>query len=226
MTLSRFLRDYLYIPLGGNRKSPLARWRNLLIVMVLGGVWHGAGWTFLVWGGLHGAFLIVNHAWRGLVGRGARTSSALYRFFAWLLTFLCVVVAWVFFRAASLGDAFVIVRGMLGLNGIVLPTSYAAMFPLFGLDAEALGIRFGALRGVTNLHEMVVWFGCASVIAFALPNSQTFMRRYAPVLGRVDYAATVVQWRPRAGWCAVFGVVLFISIAHITRVSEFLYFQF
>jgi D-alanyl-lipoteichoic acid acyltransferase DltB (MBOAT superfamily) len=92
MTLSRFLRDYLYIPLGGNRKGPLRRHANLLATMLLGGLWHGANWTFVVWGGLHGLYLVVNHLWRqhfGRQGPPVPAVSALY----WLLTLLAVVVA-------------------------------------------------------------------------------------------------------------------------------------
>jgi len=66
MTLSRFLRDYVYIPLGGNRRGPTRRYLNLMTVMLVGGLWHGAGWSFVVWGGLHGLYLLVNHAWRAL----------------------------------------------------------------------------------------------------------------------------------------------------------------
>ena len=66
ITLSRFLRDYLYIPLGGSRLGAPRRYANLMITMLLGGLWHGAGWTFVIWGGLHGIFLVINHAWHGL----------------------------------------------------------------------------------------------------------------------------------------------------------------
>ena len=95
MTLSRFLRDYLYFPLGGNRKGRIRRHANLLIVMALGGLWHGAGMTFLIWGLLHGFYLILNHAWQAVrpadifVGR-------LWSGLSWMATFLAVVVAWVF----------------------------------------------------------------------------------------------------------------------------------
>ncbi|HUO53222.1 MAG TPA: MBOAT family O-acyltransferase, partial [Rhodoblastus sp.] len=113
MSLSRFLRDYLYIPLGGNRLGFLRRYSNLFATMVLGGLWHGAGWTFLIWGALHGAYLIVNHAvaaarerlgigWRGWMGP-----------FGWALTFVAVVVAWVFFRATSLEGALRVLHGMI-----------------------------------------------------------------------------------------------------------------
>ncbi|WP_413770298.1 MBOAT family O-acyltransferase, partial [Vibrio vulnificus] len=87
-------RDYLYIPLGGNKHGPVRRYANLMTTMLLGGLWHGAGWNFLLWGGLHGACLCVQHAW-----------SARFRLprpLAVALTFAAVVVAWVFFRATTL----------------------------------------------------------------------------------------------------------------------------
>ena len=80
-TLTRFLRDYLYIPLGGNRRGQLLKYRNLMITMLLGGLWHGAGWTFVVWGGLHGLFLMIDRGWRALrppdPARSTRASAAL-----------------------------------------------------------------------------------------------------------------------------------------------------
>ena len=106
MTLSRFLRDYLYVPLGGNRRGPARRYANLMATMVLGGFWHGAGWTFLTWGLLHGSYLCVHHAWRAGPGRFVRLPAAL----SWAFTFLAVMVAWVFFRAADM-------RGALGILG-------------------------------------------------------------------------------------------------------------
>lgn len=109
MTLSRFLRDYLYIPLGGNRKGPVRRWLNLMLTMVLGGLWHGAGWTFLIWGGLHGAYLAINHAYRS--GGGKMPLPI-----AWAATFLAVVVGWVFFRAETLDGAVGMLHSMAGLG--------------------------------------------------------------------------------------------------------------
>ncbi len=106
MTLSSFLRDYLYFPLGGNRKGPLRQHLNLLITMTLGGLWHGAGWTFVFWGLLHGLYLSVNHLWRTA---GLRMHS----FIAWPLTLLAVVLAWVPFRSASVGRAIDLYRAML-----------------------------------------------------------------------------------------------------------------
>lgn len=113
ITLSRFLQKYLYIPLGGNRRGKLTQMRNLLIIMLIGGLWHGAGWTFILWGGLHGVYLIVNHSWRKL-------NIEINKFASWLLTYLSVVVAWVFFRAATVKNALHIIATMFGANGIVL----------------------------------------------------------------------------------------------------------
>lgn len=118
MTLSRFLRDYLYIALGGNRKGNVRRYTNLLSTMVLGGLWHGAAWTFVIWGTLHGLYLVINHGWRwfaqkaGLVGKGGFPARAL----GWLLTMLGVLVAWVFFRATSVEGALSMLKAMAGIT--------------------------------------------------------------------------------------------------------------
>jgi alginate O-acetyltransferase complex protein AlgI len=117
MTLSFFLRDYLYIPLGGNRRGEPRRYLNLFLTMLLGGLWHGANWTFVVWGGLHGFFLAINHLW---IRSGRRLPTAL----AWILTFLLVTVAWVFFRATSFGQAALILKGMAGLSGFAWDPSW------------------------------------------------------------------------------------------------------
>src|SRR5436853_4060186 len=110
MTLSRFLRDYLYFTLGGNRRGPMRRYVNLLITMLLGGFWHGANWTFILWGGLHGIYLIINHGWLVLVRRSPRLTafrqSRLGATLGLALTFFAVVVAWVFFRAPTFAAAF------------------------------------------------------------------------------------------------------------------------
>src|ERR1700723_1595712 len=119
MTLSRFLRDYLYIPLGGNRKGPMLRYVNLMITMGLGGLWHGAAWTFAAWGALHGFYLCINHAWvhygPPIPERLARPAGVV----AFLLTFLAVVIAWVFFRADSLATALFVLARMADPSQIV-----------------------------------------------------------------------------------------------------------
>ncbi|MNF95630.1 Peptidoglycan O-acetyltransferase [compost metagenome] len=113
MTLSRFLRDYIYIPLGGNRKGEARMLTNLMLTFLIGGLWHGAGWTFILWGTLHGAAQIVHRLW-------SRYGPKMPRWLAWFITFQFVNAAWVFFRAESWNEAVRILRGMIGLSGVTL----------------------------------------------------------------------------------------------------------
>ena len=131
ITLSNFLRDYLYIPLGGNKFGEFSKLRNLLLTMVLGGLWHGAGWTYILWGCCHGIFLVINHLWRKL-------NISLFTWLDKTLTLLAVVGAWVIFRATSIEIAANILSGMVGLNGFILPTSYLSRMPYL----KTLGIDF------------------------------------------------------------------------------------
>jgi alginate O-acetyltransferase complex protein AlgI len=112
ITLSRFLRDYLYIPLGGNRCSAARGYFNLMATFVLGGLWHGAGWMFVIWGALHGAALVVHRIWKEL---GLSMPDTM----AWLLTFSFVNITWVFFRAKTLDDALRVLHGMTDIDTIV-----------------------------------------------------------------------------------------------------------
>jgi alginate O-acetyltransferase complex protein AlgI len=111
ITLSRFLRDYLYIPLGGNRCGPVRQIGNLLATMLLAGLWHGAGWTFVVWGGLHGVALAINHAWE-------KTGLRLPKPLGIALTLLFVIAGWVLFRAADFATASRMLAGMIGRDGL------------------------------------------------------------------------------------------------------------
>ncbi|MDQ8726426.1 MBOAT family O-acyltransferase [Bradyrhizobium sp. LHD-71] len=147
MTLSRFLRDYLYVPLGGNRRGALRRYINLFITMVLGGLWHGASWNFAIWGALHGAGLALNHLWRGIA---ARTGLGIPAGFGWLLTFGVVAFAWVPFRADTLAASTTIWQAMLGL----------------GEPAAALG---------GNPLLPVIWIVGLGAIALFAPNTQQIM---------------------------------------------------
>ena len=235
MTLARFLRDYLYIPLGGNRKGRTRRTANVMVVMLLGGLWHGAGWTFVLWGGLHGLFLSLNHLWRGLkrrLGFWPTHEPWWERALARLLTFLAVVVAWVFFRAETLDGALSLVQGMAGLNGMVLPIRYLPRIGPFGELLQAAGWQFGlvdmpykgtdALRAIALLL-FVVWFA---------PNTSQIMRRYRPHVGvyagRGAGPAGWLLWRPTPAWGVLYGVLLSAAVtaALYAETSEFLYFQF
>ena len=149
ITLSAFLKRYLYIPLGGNRHGQRKKMRNLLITMLLGGLWHGAGWTYVIWGGLHGLYLVINHTWQ-------RFGVKLPKGLAWVFTFLAVVFAWVFFRSATVQDALALVQTMLGFKGI----HFAGLQQLVGGTTEVLVLMALLLFVVTgpNVREFVSRF--------------------------------------------------------------------
>jgi len=144
LSLSRFLRDYLYIPLGGNRKGEARRNVNLVITMLLGGLWHGASWNFIVWGGLHGLMLAVNHQWRKL-------GIPLPRAAAWLITMVSVLAAWVIFRSATLADAGAILDAMTGR------TNSFPSHPL-GTGSSKLALTGAALLAWCVLTPPMRWY--------------------------------------------------------------------
>jgi alginate O-acetyltransferase complex protein AlgI len=233
MTLSRFLRDYLYIALGGNRHGPVRRYINLMLTMVLGGLWHGAGWNFVVWGALHGFYLMVNHAWSGL--------AAKFRFFpanrvwSWLsvgITFSAVCFAWVFFRATDITRAWTIVQGMVGVYGVALPDSIGSQLGTLAGVLQKFGMHF-YLGGGTRFLQTYGWVVCAAAIAFLMPNTQQIMDRFAPALdyfSTIDAARSVVgrhlTWRPSVRWACAIGILTVCSLLSLNRPAEFLYFQF
>ena len=143
MTLSRFLRDYLYIALGGNRRGQAAQMAFLMATMLLGGLWHGAGWTFVAWGGLHGLGLMVNHLWRGA---GLRLPAVV----GWALTFLIVMAGWVLFRADSFAAAADILAAMAGGNGLALAAGARDLW-LIAIAAAVALIPPTSQRLVTEL---------------------------------------------------------------------------
>jgi len=218
MTLSRFLRDYVYIPLGGNRRGRGLRYFNLVLTMLIGGFWHGAAWTFVAWGGLHGVYLVLNHGWRSgreLLGLKGSLGVA-GRIGATILTFVAVTVAWVFFRAENFATASAIIKAMA----------------LFG-DTGSMDIRWIATAGLLGF----IWF---------LPNSQELLARWHPILGDLS-PARLPDWLRSSGarlgfttsggtfaltrsTGAVTAVVLFGLLLYqtlrTTTLQSFIYFQF
>jgi D-alanyl-lipoteichoic acid acyltransferase DltB (MBOAT superfamily) len=231
MTLSRFLRDYLYVPLGGSRRGQPRRYINLMVTMLLGGLWHGAGWTFVIWGGLHGFYLVVNHAWAGVRLRLNLPAGQLWtRAFAWTTTFPAVVVAWVFFRAASLDAALVVLSGMSGRNGIVIPGPWLAethwrVSALF----DAVGLQVG--NAGKHVPDLWTWGGMALLLLVAAraPNTQLIMAEFRPALGFAVESERVLpkmRFRANALWAAATVLLLAAALTRGEAVSEFLYFQF
>ena len=237
MTLSRFLRDYLYFPIGGNRNGLARRYLNLMMVMLLGGLWHGAAWTLVIWGGVHGAFLVINHAWRAArraLGQDTDRSTAVGRAAGRALTLAAVVFAWGFFRAETWDGATIMVMGMLGSTGILLPESYASHFGALTPVLQGLGVQFGAGLDPAIYPTLQQFLLILVLFAFVLaaPSTQQWMARSEPAL---NYAPAVasglfarLQWRPSAVTGVVMSGILIVTLGFLLshENNAFIYFQF
>jgi D-alanyl-lipoteichoic acid acyltransferase DltB (MBOAT superfamily) len=228
MTLSRFLRDYLYIALGGNRLGKVRRYLNLILTMVLGGLWHGAAWTFVVWGTVHGALLVLNHGWHTLklywMPNFPHKLAQMLRPFSILLTFYAVIIAWVFFRANSLDTAVVLVKAMAGYNGIVWPAEWKPVLQ----TALPWSIESWSFRSSTAFVALPPfnWLTWLFALVWLLPNTQQFMNRYRPALGVSDDGSRCLLWHPHVIWALVISMIALLALMQMFHVSEFLYFQF
>ncbi len=204
ITLSTFLRDYVYFPLGGNRLGPVRRYVNLMLTMLIGGLWHGAGWNFVLWGGLHGLYLVANHLWRA--ARPTKTASQpLTQFVCWAFTLLVVAIAWVPFRAETAAGSTAILHALTGAAGFSTPVP---------------DLVFG-VREIGTLLAL-------AIAVRVLPNVYEFMREAAPEIPAVRGAPRGLRlgWQMQPRWAVVVGIMAALSLISLHRVSEFLYFQF
>jgi alginate O-acetyltransferase complex protein AlgI len=210
MTLSRFLRDYLYIPLGGNRRGEARRYLNLVLTMVIGGFWHGAAWTFVLWGFFHGACLAVNRLWHVFWSSRERPSLLplwLTRWVGRAVTFFLVVIGWVLFRATDMSGARQVLDAMFGL----------------GPDL---------LAGAPSILKTKVWLTLALLLVFVwtLPNSAEMLNVFQPYpdVIRTDPSreGRWYRWRMSLAWACVSALLLGISILALSKSGEFLYYNF
>jgi len=202
ISLSTFLRDYLYVPLGGNRHGKLRRYLNLATTMLLGGLWHGASWNFVLWGALHGLYLFINHLWRDLRSTRAVPASRITRLGTGILTFAAVCMAWVLFRASDLSAAAHVYGGLFGQGG------YSPK-PFQDLDQP---------YGQAHFYQL---FLVGLLICTTLPNTGS-LQRIVPSLS--------LHWlRPttRIVLSSFLASLLFAaSVSRLGSHSAFLYFQF
>ena len=232
MTLSRFLRDYLYIPLGGSRRGTPRLYLNLLVTLALSGLWHGAAWHFVLWGSLQGASMVVNHAWRQVWRPiNAWWSHTVAR----LVTFFALGTILVIYRSPSLDVAGQVYRGMFNL-----PVSWQDALGSLGW----LGVRFdGPPVGLDQL-VLVLWLVLWLVVAWFFPNTQQLLARWhpaynygvaerqrdPPLLERLQSLAPFrpwrLEWRPNAVGAVLVGVLAALAFLNLSHVSEFLYFRF
>lgn len=221
MTLSRFLREYLYIPLGGNRQGSLRRYSNLFVTMLLGGLWHGAGWPFIIWGGLHGFYLACNHAWQVISARipvafpePLKVAGSVF------ITFFFVVIAWVFFRAKDFDSAWRVLAAMFAGGSFTLPIDGGA-FDFLGHVLPEVPRQFLPAFGG---DRQLAWIAALLSTIWCLPNTQEIMRM---AKSHLSMSAT---WRRSLSWfgvgATIFWIVLLLMINETRGVSEFIYFNF
>ena len=200
MTLGLWVKNYLYIPMGGNKSGYIKQMRNLFLSMSIIGLWHGAGWTFIFWGAAHGAALVINHSFR-------RFNINLPKFLSWIMTFIFVMICWIFFRASSFTDAIAILDSMTNVNNIVLPNGKLLNYLGF---LQNYGIIFSQeyvsqISFTAALKNILI----SSIILF-LPNPLVLIKSF----------------KPNKKWLLLIIILFIYSIINLTNYSEFLYFQF
>ena len=197
ITLSRFLRDYIYIPLGGNRNGSFRTYNNLLATFILGGIWHGAGWTFVFWGFLHGMALVIHRFWKNL-------GFTMPKFLAWFITFNFINIAWVFFRAKEWEDAIKVLAGMLGQSGVLLPEKLAPYLSSYNFNFSEVYTHIGA-ASQTTLYIIL-----AFIVTAAFPNTMELRKRFAY----------------NRKWMTFYVFVTGYALLSLNQMSEFIYFNF
>jgi alginate O-acetyltransferase complex protein AlgI len=223
MTLSRFLRDYLYIPLGGNQRGSLRRYLNLLITMLLGGLWHGANWTFVVWGVMHGVMVALNHGWRFVFSGWRRAYGQGFPALGWLgraLTFVSVVFGWVYFRADDINTGNRVAFSMLGGNGFSIPE---------GMSVPLL-THITSWGGIVDAPSAIFYLLLLLICVWVLPNTLELVWEDQDSSGSQGQTSTL-RWQPTIVWglitgCFASAVIACFLVRDQLSQSEFLYFNF
>jgi len=202
ITLSRFLKDYLYIPLGGNRKGEYRTYLNLFATFVLGGIWHGAGWPFVLWGMLHGAALVIHRFWTKL---GFRLNTLV----AWFITFNFINITWVFFNAGLHGGNFQVAQKVLKgmfVGDLIIPSSILDHFE----SIKTYGINFGHWSKIyANESFIGLWLLAGLIVVLFLPNSIEWKKKF-----KINFFYMTLT------------AIFFFSVFMLYRKSEFIYFNF
>lgn len=232
ITLSGFLRDYIYLPLGGDRHGPARAAINLVIALVLGGLWYGAGRMFVVWALLHGIFILFHRAWRAFgtlnesiwrlgATRVAKVSSV-------TITFFAVTLGWIFFRSENLTVGFDLLAGMFGQNGAVLPGGFASSLAPILPMLQGIGIGFADESAGSLLRA---WFSIALCISaiFLLPNTETLLSTWrAMPADEVSEPRKLFlpRWLPSPLWSMALGALAFTCLISLDGAATFLHWRF
>jgi D-alanyl-lipoteichoic acid acyltransferase DltB (MBOAT superfamily) len=214
ITLSNFLRDYVYISMGGNRFGKLARYRNLYLTMVIGGIWHGASWNFVIWGALHGIYLIINHFWHHLISFGIFARIKMPAIVGWILTFTSVALAWVYFRADSVSTANAMLGALVVTDGLHLPQQISNLLP-GSVIADLNFIKWDSIANFGEINGLIIIL--IGLLMLFFPNSNEICRI---ILDRLDRHNLIIP----IGYAAL--IYISLSAVLFAKSTEFLYFNF
>jgi alginate O-acetyltransferase complex protein AlgI len=226
ISLSRFLRDFVYVPMGGSERGRVRQAINLVATMVLGGLWHGANWTFIAWGAFHGVLLVFNHLWRTL--RGPQKSNLLSRTFAWLFTFGAFVVGLTMFRSSDIQTARRLLEAMTGFGHASAGAPILVEWDFWGID-----------RGYISESFVRTWLGSYwSVVGTLLTLATLAIALFVPdTMEIVDYregeprtrwrrTRRFLIWRPTAFWAFAIVALFAVVFLNLNTFTEFLYYKF
>ncbi len=203
ITLSRFLRDYIYIPLGGNKKGKIRTYYNLLATFVIGGFWHGAGWTFIIWGAMQGIAIAIHRIW-------SEFNIKIPYFIAWFITINFVNISWVFFRALTFDDAIKVLKGMFGLNTF-LPNGMT--ISEFNLTPEVVkSFQFIQNQSEFDLKVSLIIALITLLTTFWIKNSIELLKDFKPTKLRLVIF--------------IFSILISLIFMNSVKEMEFLYFDF
>lgn len=222
ITLGRYLRDYVYFPLGGSRNGTVRTMLNLFATMLVSGIWHGAGWTFIIFGVFQGIALALNHLTRKIFGEPGK-SPVYVVVLKWSATFLFTVLTLVYFRSTTVAQAHGVFGAMFGWHGITVPTYHEASYGML----KNLGVLFQQSSLPELGRSQILFIGFLFFWVLCLPNTFVLLKRWRPAVEKIPYSSRF-SLRP-TWWVAVgLGIVLFFVVKSffIARPSEFIYFQF
>ena len=235
ITLSRFLKEYLYFKLGGDKFGNLRKYLNILIVMAIGGLWHGASWNFIFWGLFHGVLIIINHlsiVFFNFLKISKYIKAMPFKALSILLTFFLIVVSWVIFRAENIHIALEIIRSMFSFDRIILPDSMMQRLNFLETYLLSKGVTVGSpfYNGIADWRDGLLIFGLSFFTIWVLPNtSQIFNHDHLstnmPKFHQKEFIINV-NWKPNLTWALVTAIYLVIGLVMISSTNNFIYFQF
>jgi alginate O-acetyltransferase complex protein AlgI len=225
VSLSRLLREFVYVPLCSKKPGPVRRGMALTVTMLISGLWHGANWTFLAWGAVHGVALVVNMIWRNLRGVPRAVFGA--KFFGWAITFLVFAVSLAFFRAPNIESSWRLFAAMAGFGHAPVPEHLTLNLDTWAIrlgfvSEELVRSWFGATWSVAGS----LWTLAALAIALLVPDTMEIVDYREDDDLRSNWRRQTWKWRPTLGWFALIAIIFVVAVNAMKNANEFFYYQF